>query len=218
MTSLTLSGDGEVIHGHGTAMASLILGQDFPAEGTAPAADLLDIRVADEEGGSNTALLAEGIIAAVDRRADVINISLGAFGDSPVLRNAIEYALERQILVVASAGNEKLLRVAYPAAYPGVIAVAAVDANNEQAYFSNSGEDLTLSAPGVGVLSAYLDDKIVIGSGTSQAAAVTTGAVAAMLSWGYDPAGVVQALRQNAVQTTAAQEQVGAGVLRLPER
>lgn len=215
ITRMDLSSSGE-IHGHGTAMASLVAGQAYPAEGIAPAASLLDLRVTDENGVTNTGLVARGILAAADRRVDVINISLGSFGDSPVLQAAIEYALERNIIVVAAAGNEQTTRLAFPAAYDGVISVGAVDAENTQAYFSNSGETLAISAPGVGILSAYDEGKLVLGSGTSQATAITSGVVAALLSQGYRPREILGILQNHAFRTGAPREQVGAGVIRVP--
>lgn len=211
-------GNGEITQGHGTAMGSLIAGNIFPAEGVAPAASILDVHVTDGSGGSNTALIAEGVIAAADQNVDVINISLGTAGNSDLLRNAIEYALDRQVIIVAAAGNEQRTSISYPAAYPGVIAVAAVDSNNVQAWFSNSGDNLTLAAPGVGIFSAYPDNKLVIGSGTSQATALTSGVVAALLSWGYTPGQISSVLRENAFHSGAPAEQVGAGILRLPDR
>lgn len=204
------------IHGHGTAMASLIAGQIFPAEGIAPATSLIDLRVTDENGRTNTGLVAQGVLSAADQRVDVINISLGAFGDSPVLRAAIDYALQRNILVVAAAGNEQFAQLAFPAAYEGVISVGAVDAENTRAYFSNSGETLTLSAPGVGILSAYDEGQIVLGSGTSQAAAITSGVVSALLSRGYSPGEIVEVLQSHALRTGVSREQIGAGVIRMP--
>ncbi|MCB1224668.1 MAG: S8 family serine peptidase, partial [Verrucomicrobiales bacterium] len=208
----------EAGNGHGTAMASLIAGREGPGQGVAPAVTLLDVRVADGEGGSNTALLARGILSAVDQGADVINISLGTFGDSRMLRDAVAYAEARHVVVVAAAGNEQADRLAYPAGYPGVVAVAAVDAANQQAYFSNSGQGLTVAAPGVGVVSAYADGKWVIGSGTSQATALTTGVVAVMLGRGSSPDTILRSL-QNAAQPTGGQsDQVGAGLVQLPPR
>jgi thermitase len=209
---------GPEANGHGTSMASLIGGQKAPAEGVAQGATLLDVWVADEKGMSNTALVASGIMAAVDEGAQVINISLGSFGSSMMLQNAVQYALNQNVLIVAAAGNEQLTQLAYPAAYPGVISVGAVDAQRKQAYFSNSGSNLTLVAPGVGILSAYPEGKVVIGSGTSQATAMTTGTVAAMLGWGYHPKEVIKLLTQNAVATGAPKEQVGAGFLQVPKR
>ena len=205
-------------NGHGTSMASLISGREAPAEGVAPGVQLLDIWVADEKGMSNTALVAEGIMAAVDRGAKVINISLGSFGSSLMLQNAVQYAMNQNVIIVAAAGNEQLSQLAYPAAYPGVLSVGAVDANKKQAFFSNSGKGLVISAPGVGILSAYPDGQIVLGSGTSQATAITSGAVATLLGRGYTAAEVVKLLTQNAASTGAPKEQVGAGFLQIPKR
>lgn len=215
VTRIDLAASDE-INGHGTAMASLVAGQVAPALGVAPASSLLDLRVTDENGVTNTGLVAQGILSAADRGADLINISLGSSGDSSVLRAAIEYAQERNIVVVAAAGNEQTTRLAYPAAYDGVISVGAVDAENTQAYFSNSGETLTISAPGVGIYSAYEEGQLVVGSGTSQATAITSGVVSALLSQGYRAGEIPRILQENAFETGAAREQVGAGVIRIP--
>lgn len=203
-------------HGHGTSMASLIGGRVYPAEGVAPGVELLDIWVADARGMSNTALVASGIMAAVDKGAQVINISLGSFGSSLMLQNAVQYAINNGVVIVAAAGNEQLNQLAYPAAFPGVISVGAVDAQRKQAYFSNSGKSLTLAAPGVGIVSAYPGGQVVVGSGTSQATALTTGAVATLLGRGYKASEVTKLLVANASVTGAAKEQVGAGFLQIP--
>ncbi|MEN3943454.1 S8 family serine peptidase [Prosthecobacter sp. SYSU 5D2] len=218
VTHIDLVNDGETPNGHGTAMASLIAGQDAADGGVAPASQILDIRVADTNGESNTALVAEGIMRAVDEGARVINISLGTTGDSSVLRLAVEYAQERGVVVVAAAGNEQQANLAYPAGYEGVISVAAVDAAGNQAFFSNSGETLTLSAPGVGIVSAYSDNRMVVSSGTSQATALTSGVVSAMLGWGYSAQNISDTLIRNAQPTGAPKTQVGAGIVQLPKR
>jgi thermitase len=217
VTHIDLVNDGEVPNGHGTAMASLIAGQDAEDGGVAPASQILDIRVADTKGESNTALVAEGIMRAVDEGARVINISLGTTGDSSVLRLAVEYAQERGVVVVAAAGNEQQTSLAYPAGYEGVISVAAVDAAGNQAFFSNSGETLTLSAPGVGIVSAYSDNRMVVSSGTSQATALTSGVVSAMLGWGYSAQNITEILTRNAQPTGAPRNQVGAGIVQIPD-
>ena len=218
ITHLDLVQDGQVPNGHGTAMASLIAGNDASNGGVAPAARLLDVRVADVNGQSTTALVAEGIMQAVDAGAQLINISLGSTGDSPVLRRAVEYALERGVVIVAAAGNEQQAALAYPAGYEGVISVAAVDANGTQAFFSNSGSGLTLAAPGVGIVSAYSDNRMVMSSGTSQATAITSGVIAALLGWGHAPADIAGLLTQSAKATGAPATQVGAGILQVPAR
>jgi thermitase len=203
-------------NGHGTSMASLIAGRVAPAVGVAPSVQLLDVWVADEKGMSNTALVAEGIMVAVDRGAKVINISLGSFGSSLMLQNAVQYAMNQNVIIVAAAGNEQLTQLAYPAAYPGVLGIAAADGNKRQASFSNSGKGLMFAAPGVGIYSAYPNGQVVVGSGTSQAAAIATGAVATMLSRGYTDVESVKRLTQNAVKTGAPPDQVGAGFLQIP--
>jgi thermitase len=216
ITHVDLVKDGQAYNGHGTAMASLIAGQNGQDGGVAPASEILDIRVADSEGIGNVGFVAQGILQAVDAGVRVINISLGTSSDSPLLRGAVEYAFSRGVIVVAAAGNEQVTQLAYPAGYAGVISVAAVDAQGRQAYFSNSGDGLFISAPGVGIVSAYSEGKTVIGSGTSQAAALTSGAVAALLSRNYQAARVPQVLSQNAYRTGAPASQVGVGILRLP--
>jgi len=133
-----------------------------------------------------------------------------------MLRDAVAYAISRGVIVVAAAGNEQANALAYPAAYEGVISVAAVDAQGRQAYFSNSGSGLFIAAPGVGIISAYSDNKTVIGSGTSQAAAITSGAISALLSRNYQSAQIPLILARNAVSTGAPATQVGAGILKLP--
>lgn len=215
VTHIDLVKDGLAPNGHGTAMASLIAGDASQDGGVAPASEILDIRVADTRGESNTALVAEGIMQAVDQGAKLINISLGTTGDSDVLRRAVEYALEKGVIVVAAAGNEQQTSLAYPAGYEGVISVAAVDANGNQAYFSNSGENLTLAAPGVGIVSAYSDSRIVVSSGTSQATAITSGVISTLLGWGYPARGMTQTLTTGAQSTGAPKNQVGAGIVQL---
>ncbi|MDB6006446.1 MAG: hypothetical protein JWR15_3433 [Prosthecobacter sp.] len=217
ITHYDLVNDGSALNGHGTAMASLIAGDDQNVGGVSPAARLLDIRVADTNGDSNTALVSSAIIKATDLGARVINISLGATGDSPVLDEAIRYAQSRNVVIVAAAGNEQQTSLSMPAGIPGVLSVGAVDANGTQAYFSNSGEGLTLVAPGVGIVSGYADNKFVIGSGTSQATAITSGVVAYLLGRGYYPGNIIPVLTRTAEPLQAPATAVGAGLIQLPK-
>jgi thermitase len=216
VTHVDLVKDGQPMHGHGTVIATLIAGRDAVNGGVAPASDILDVRVADSTGMGNTAFVAQGILYAVDSGARVINISLGAAADATMLREAVAYAISRGVTVVAAAGNEQATSLAYPAGYDKVISVAAVDAQGRQASFSNSGENLFISAPGVGIVSGYSDGKTVIGSGTSQAAALVSGGVSALLSRNYQTANIPMVLTTQAQRTGAPATQVGAGILRLP--
>ncbi len=168
--------------GHGTAVASMIVGRNSLTPGVAPGADILSIRIANDSGQSDSFFLAQGIVAAVDAGASLINISMGSFGDSALVRNAIEYARTAGALIVAAAGNNGLKRVSYPAANSGVIAVGAVDALGNHLDFSNSGTQVAISAPGFGVNAAWTGDKAASVSGTSFSAPIVTGAIAALMS------------------------------------
>lgn len=170
---------------HGTAVASLIFGNGAgEISGLASGAEMLAVRVFDGEGNATAFSLAQGIIAAVESGADIINISAGITADSAVLRAAVEYARSAGATLVAAAGNEGVTALAFPAAYKGVIAVGAVDGNGASAAFSNVGENLAVVAPGVAVYAAGTDtpDGIVDFSGTSAAAPLVAGALAAAIS------------------------------------
>ena len=213
VTHIDLVMDGKTMHSHGTSVASLIAGQDGQVPGVAPAAKLLDIRVANDKGMSFSTLLAQGIIEAVARGAQVINISLGGYDDSQVLRRAVEYAQQKGAIIVAAAGNDAYQNLAYPAAYDSVISVGSVDKNSRQAYFSNSGTGLDIAAPGVGLPVAWDTDKAASASGTSQSAGVVSGAVATYLSWGVPGRDIPRRLQANARATGAPPVQVGSGVV-----
>jgi hypothetical protein len=198
ITHLDLVNDGQPFHSHGTSVASLIGGQHPQAPGVAPAAHILDVRVANAEGYSVSSTLAQGIIAAADRGARVINISLGGYGDSAVLGQAVAYASQRGAVVVAAAGNDAYGQLAIPAAYETVISVGSVDANNRQAYFSNSGAGLDIAAPGVGVVTAWETDKVAMVSGTSQSSALVSAAAATYVAWGVSPSQIAARLKVDA--------------------
>lgn len=215
ITHIDMLNDGSTMNGHGTAMASLIAGNDETVGGVAPASKLIDIRVTDADGISNTALLSSAIVKATDLGARVINISLGSGTSTPMLEEAVRYAQSHNVLIVAAAGNEQQTALAMPAGLPGVISVAAVDANGTQAWFSNSGNGLTLAAPGVGIVSGYTGNKLVISSGTSQATAITTGVVAALLSRGYYAQNIIPLLTRTAKPLQATPQAVGAGLIQI---
>ena len=168
--------------GHGTAVASLISGNDPRAAGLAPGADILSYAVTGADGVGDSFSLASAIFAAADDGADIINISLGSYGNSAIVSEAVTYALDKDVLIVASAGNEGYDQLAYPAGYPGVVSVGAVDASSQHVNYSNTGDDLSLVAPGVGVLAAWLDNSVVQFSGTSASAPYVSGAAAAGMS------------------------------------
>ena len=168
--------------GHGTAVAALAAGNAADAPGVAPAANILSIRVTDANAQSDAFTLSQAIVAAVDAGVPIINISLGGYEPSRVLSGAIDYADQRGVVVVASAGNDQAAQLTWPAADPRVISVGAVDALGQQATFSNSGAQLHLTAPGYGLQTAWLDGQRVYFDGTSASAPIVAGAIAAVMS------------------------------------
>ncbi|MCH7226747.1 S8 family peptidase [Haloferula sp. A504] len=177
MNLVELPTDGSTINGHGTAVASLIAGKD----GLAPDARVLDYRIARDDGTSDTFLIAQAVLAATDGGADIINISLGSSGRSVLLEQAIRYANEAGVLVVASAGNNGAPSLSYPAAYDNVIGVGAVDGLGEHLDFSNSGNP-SITAPGLALTTAGADGRSVSFSGTSASSPVVVGAIAATMT------------------------------------
>ncbi|WP_116210828.1 type VII secretion-associated serine protease mycosin [Streptomyces olivoreticuli] len=183
---------------HGTAMAGIIAGRGHGDDGSdgvlgiAPEAKILPVRVILEDGdparpkarGARGSALADGIRWAADHGADVINLSLGddsaTAHPEPREDAAVQYALSKGAVVVASAGNggEQGDHVSYPAAYPGVIAVTAVDRYGNRAPFSTRRWYAAVSAPGVDVVIADPDRRYYEGWGTSAASAFVSGAVA----------------------------------------
>jgi predicted CXXCH cytochrome family protein len=113
--------------------------------------------------------------------AQVINLGFGGTGSSELLQNAVNYALARGVTVVAAAGNAGSSTIQFPAGYPGVLAVSAVDNSMYWAPFSSNGDHISLAAPGVNVYSTALNGQYSASSGTSLSAAHVSG-VAALLA------------------------------------
>ncbi|MFF6815893.1 type VII secretion-associated serine protease mycosin [Streptomyces sp. NPDC012403] len=175
--------------GHGTRVAGIIAAR--PAEGTgfvglAPEATIIPIKQNDAEGNGTAETLAAAIRHAVQAGADVINISqdtANAVRPDPSLEEAVDHALDQEVVIVASAGNDGLggnVKVTYPASYEGVLAVAASDRNNERAPFSQSGEFVGVAAPGVDMVSTVPGNGHCADNGTSFSAPYVAG-VAALL-------------------------------------
>ncbi|MER6570206.1 type VII secretion-associated serine protease mycosin [Streptomyces sp. NPDC001093] len=173
--------------GHGTRVAGIIAAR--PMKGTgfvglAPEATIIPIKQNDAEGHGTSSTLAKAIKHAIDVKAQVINISqdtTNAVAPGDELLNAINEALNRGIVVVASAGNDGLdgnTKRTYPASYDGVLAVAASDRNNERAAFSQSGSWVGVAAPGVDMISTVPEGGHCSDNGTSFSAPYVAGVAA----------------------------------------
>ncbi|MBD3882794.1 peptidase S8 [Phormidium tenue FACHB-886] len=138
-------------NGHGTHVAGTIAqstNNNFGVAGIAYEAQIMPLKVLSGFGGGTVSDIAEAIRFAADHQADVINLSLGGGGDAAVLREAIDYAYHKGVAIVAAAGNANANSASYPARYPNVIGVAAIDSTGQKAPYSNFGAGVDISAPG----------------------------------------------------------------------
>ncbi len=171
-------------HGHGTHLAGVIAAvsdNGAGVAGIAPNARILTVKALDASGFGTYAQVAEAIIYATDQGARVINLGFGGAGNSQILEDAVNYALGRGVIVVAAAGNTGADAPVYPAAYPGVIAVGAVDNGLTWAVFSSFGSGTALTAPGINIYSTWPGGNYSQMSGTSVSSAEVSG-VAALLA------------------------------------
>jgi len=141
---------------HGTHVAGIAAANTNNGVGIAGVAwncRILPVKVTDANGDGFYSWIIDGIIWAADNGAKVINLSLGGDVDDPFLKEACQYAHDKGVVIVASAGNDGLLGVLFPAAYDDyVLAAAASDYNDDIADFSNFGPEIDVAAPGVLIL------------------------------------------------------------------
>lgn len=177
--------------GHGTKVAGIIAAR--PVSGTgfvgiAPESTVIPIRQNDNEGSGTTKTMAAAIRYAVSKGARVINISQDTSGrvqPGDDLQQAVDWALGRKTVIVAAAGNDGAggtHTATYPASYPGVLAVAASDRNNERATFSQAGSFVGVAAPGVDIVSTVPGRGQCVDSGTSFAAPYVSGVAALIVA------------------------------------
>jgi type VII secretion-associated serine protease mycosin len=206
--------------GHGTAVAGLIAdrrGGDGRIAGVAPDARIFPVRLVDDIASTTPATMAAAITAAADSGARVLNLSLATSVDRPEIHQAVNYALGRDIVVVAAAGNESETgRPIYPAAYDGVIAVGAIDYDGRPMDESNRGDWVDLAAYGKGLVVPAPGGGYREESGTSFAAAEVSGTAALVRSRfpAMTAAQVSAALVDSAVPVSGGtNDHTGAGVV-----
>ena len=173
------------VNGHGTMTAGLITSYLDNLKGVAGVAYrsyLLNVKVADDNGFVRPESVAQGIIWATDHGANVINLSLTLATPDETVANAISYAWSKGVVLVAAAGNSGSSKPVYPAAYPHVIGVAATDESDHLAKWSNKGNWVSVSAPGVDITSTLPDDGYGVKSGTSYATALVSGEAALLIA------------------------------------
>ena len=181
-TSSTGSGQTD-LEGHGTAMAAIIAGTGTAVtEGLAPAAKILPVIINDTDLSDRPAQMAAAIEYAVSQHVAVINLSQSLAQQNSAVAAAIQDALSNNVVVVASTGNAGLTTVDYPAAYPGVVAVGAIQQSGTIWSDSNAGPQVDLAAPGVNVPTEDLSGEAATTTGTSAATAFVSATVALIRS------------------------------------
>lgn len=174
------SGDHTDRQGHGSHCAGVVAGvdNDFGVVGVAPGAKLYNVKVLGDNGSGSIGAIIKGIDWCIKEGVDVMSMSLGCSEDPGTnFHNAIKRARAAGIVIVAASGNENT-HCGWPAAYPEVIAVGAVDQSFGRADFSNFGAELDVVAPGVDILSTYPGNRYAKLSGTSMATPMVAGVVA----------------------------------------
>jgi len=172
-------------NGHGTHVAGTMAAtiNQKGVVGVAPEANLLIVKVLDRNGSGQYEWIINGIYYAIEQKVDIISMSLGGPEDVPELHEAIQKAVENNILVVCAAGNEgdgqdSTDEFGYPGSYNEVISVGAINLERQISDFTNSNNEVDLVAPGENILSTYLKGKYAKLSGTSMATPHVSGALA----------------------------------------
>jgi membrane-anchored mycosin MYCP len=198
--------------GHGTMVTSIIAAQHVNGEsfvGVAPGATILAIKQTDSSqqgGGGDADGIGRGIEAAIKAHAEVANLSVFVQAASPLLDKAVADAANAGLVIVAAAGNfaQNGNPATYPAAYstkyPNIIAVGATDTQDVIGPFSEFGNYVDITAPGVGVETPSALSGYAKNDGTSFAAPYVTGTVALMLAANH---GMSAAEVRNRLEATA---------------
>jgi subtilase family protein/fervidolysin-like protein len=160
---------------HGTSMASTILHSLQQVTGGKTSVQILPVNVYGANQATSTFDVANGVISAVNGGAKIINLSLGSDSDSPFLHQVIQQVTAQNIAVFAAAGNQPVTTAFYPAAYPEVNAVTAID-KGQLAPYANRGSFVSLGAPGDSMF--CYQGQTYLSEGTSDAASYISGVAA----------------------------------------
>jgi subtilisin family serine protease len=228
------AGDGDP-YGHGTHVTGIVAADTNNGIGVASLGwnvHVDEYKVLDSDGDGNTADVATAIYEAVANGDRVINMSFSNWpcgyvpsdcGPDPDEAAAVEYALAHNVVVVAAAGNggpqgqPGLNQPDYPAAYPGVLSVAATDNDRNVEGFSEWGSAANIAAPGFNIVSTWNNNGYHALTGTSMAAPQVSAAAALMIA--HDPsltAPQITELLESSPQPTAGGEPINGGELDVP--
>lgn len=188
--------------GHGTMTAGLV-------HLVAPEARIMPLKAFSGDGSSDLFNIIQAIYYAADNGANVISMSFEVLQSSPALQNAIQYALSKNVTLVAASGNDGQQIMVYPAGYNNVIGVGSTSNSDGKSTFTNFGTNsIYVAAPGEGVITTYPGGNYAAGWGTSFSAPLVAGEAALILQArpGYHPGDV-----GNAVSRAVQVQQMGHG-------
>jgi hypothetical protein len=184
---------------HATSMASTMLNSiAFLNEGSSEALGnvrILPIDIYGSSGSTDTFEVSKGLYYAINSGAQVINLSLGGAGQSPMVDYLLQRARDKEILVFASAGNSPTTDPTYPAVNPNTIAVTAADRQGNIASYANRGSFVDVKAPGTSRI--YWGGQGYMSTGTSTATAYISGQAAAFTALGYSANQTSSAILKN---------------------
>lgn len=170
--------------GHGTFVSGMIAAgiNGVGTIGAAPKAKIQPLKCFEAGVKTTVSMMVPAIYDAVDKYGcQVLNMSLGTTTDSKTLEKAVAYALGKGCVVVASVGNEGTAVLNFPAAYPGVIGVGAINAAKKVSSFSQKNASVKLVAPGEQIVSTFTDSNYGTWEGTSFSTPLVSGAAALLL-------------------------------------
>jgi subtilisin family serine protease len=161
--------------GHGTMTAGIV-------HLVAPTAKIMPLKAFRADGSSNLSDLIRAIYFAADNGANVISMSFSMSQPSPGLQAAVQYALNRNVILIAASGNDGLKTLVYPASFNGVQGIGSTTNNDTRSTFSNFGSGVVMfAAPGEGVVTTYPGASYAAGWGTSFSTPMVAGSVALIL-------------------------------------
>ncbi|HWQ91232.1 MAG TPA: S8 family serine peptidase, partial [Clostridia bacterium] len=197
LETIKLAGDGALNSSsptHSTTMAGTILRSLQEITKGKTSVQILPIDVYGANVNTTTFSVSQGIVLAVNKGATILNLSLGSAGDDALLRSIIADISSRNIPIFAAAGNEPVATPVYPAAYPGVQAVTAVD-HGQIAPYANRGSFISYGVPGTSIV--YFNNRPYQIIGTSAASAAAAGFAAGYMDSTHSTAAQMQSFMRN---------------------
>lgn len=205
-------------HGHGTHISGIIAANSDNAIGISGLHEetkILPVKFINEHGIGTQLDAALAIRYAVDMGADIINCSWGFYASNTVLREAIEYAIDNGVIVVAAIGNSASSAREYPAAFDGVFTIGSSNQSLSRTYFSSYGDHLDFLMYGNQIFSTDTGNSYCFKSGTSQSAAVMSGIISKLISYdnSLSPSAIYTLIQANSSDSTLKTSLKGYGTL-----